>query len=778
MILVQRLLQIQSIHGFLPDKELDELAGQTRTPLYRLQEIASFFPHFRQEWNPPPYVEIKVCRDMSCHLANATELLYGQDGLKEAARQNPEVIVLDEPDRLVDMSNEQILELLEKRIGSLPNGDERRSERSRLQKLSTGAKSTRTELVRELMRHAVVVEGVSCLGRCDRAPAVCVTRHGHSETEYRQPESVHASPRPSPTRGEGEIRPVAFHDRLYLGMTTDELRDIVEAIVRGDAPPDDTPDVAANVATNSWLIDPYALNPKLQPYAVVKNYLKEHPEPIPYNPPEEPRLPRTASEAVKKEAQDKHRQDLKNYVPTFHPYLAKLDAANLLGMGGAGLRAFDKWKDVWSADAKAEKPGAKYIVCNGDESEPGTFKDRELLLQKPHLVVEGVILAGLMADATAGYIYIRHEYQEEIEAVNRAIEFAVADGVCGDNILGLGRSFPVEVFVSPGGYICGEESALIEAMEDKRGQPRNKPPEMQTNGLFDRPTVVNNVETLSWAPAILHEGGKWYAEKGLPPCKGRRLFSISGDLKRPGVFEVPIGLTLGELIDLAGGMNGNLKAVATSGPSGGFLPAQLPLAPGLAHRLKEQIDRFRDPKGNLSVDGLLVEAFAVRNGLLADVPPKTLDIRALPLDLAFFRSLGTIMGQRDLNLMLGAGLVVYNDNRNMLEQARVCTQFYRNESCGKCVPCRIGSQKLVEVSTELIRRRDPLHPVLDDADGRGPVPPPLFWRNLLANIDELTRTLNLTSICGLGRVVPNPLFTVLRFFPDDLPAGLLANPAP
>jgi NADH:ubiquinone oxidoreductase subunit F (NADH-binding) len=135
------------------------------------------------------------------------------------------------------------------------------------------------------------------------------------------------------------------------------------------------------------------------------------------------------------------------------------------------------------------------------------------------------------------------------------------------------------------------------------------------------------------------------------------------------------------------------------------------------------------------------------------------------------------MGQRDLNLMLGAGLVVFNQSRNMLEQARVCTQFYRNESCGKCVPCRIGSQKLVEVSTELVRRRDPHHPVLLDADGHGAAPPRLFWQNLVGNIDEMTRTLNLTSICGLGRVVPNPLFTVLRFFPDDLPAGLLGKPA-
>src|SRR5262245_2205098 len=216
-------------------------------------------------------------------------------------------------------------------------------------------------------------------------------------------------------------------------------------------------------------------------------------------------------------------------------------------MGGAGAPAFGKWSDV------RQQPGPeKYIVANGDESEPGTFKDRELLLRHPHLVVEGVILAGLLTEASAGYIYIRHEYQEQIAAVRAEISRAMKLGACGEDPFGLGRRFPVEVFESPGGYICGEQSALLAALEDRRAQPRNRPPELGSNGLRDKPTVVNNVETLAWTPYIFHRGGSAYAAAGwrVPGQEqlgfgGRRLFSVSGDVHRPGVFEVPNGLPLG-----------------------------------------------------------------------------------------------------------------------------------------------------------------------------------------------------------------------------------------
>ena len=651
-MIVQRLLTIQKESGFLPDKALKALARETGTPLYRIQEVASFFPHFRQEWNPPPFVEIKVCRDMSCHLAGSAELIHSKEaGLRRFAK--------------------------------------------------TG-------------EHSVVVEGTSCLGRCDRAPACTISRHNHDDAN------------------------ASFHDRVYAGKSAGELQEIVRAIVAGGPPPADTPDAGRGMPRANWEIDPYARRPELKarPFAAARDYLEKYPAIVPPPP-----------AGLKAE-------QVKEYIKTRQPMLLQLEAAALLGMGGAGAPAYQKWLDVWQA-----RGDAKYIVANGDESEPGTFKDRELLLNAPHLVVEGVIIAGLITGATAGYIYIRHEYPEQIAAVRA--EIARAEAVLADAFRQAGRKFPVEVFVSPGGYICGEQSALIEAMEDRRAQPRNRPPELQTNGLYDKPTVVNNVETLSWVPAIMLDGGDWYAKKGLPGCKGRRFFSISGDLNAAGAFEVPIGTTLGELIDLAGGVRTGrkLKAVAPSGPSGGFLSARLPVAKGVQARFDKKLATVRS-----ETEKAMLSEFVKANLLPDGVEAATFDVRALPLDLNFWRTVASVIGVK-VDLMLGAGLVVYDDSRDMLIEARNCTQFYRSESCGKCVPCRIGSEKLVGVGTELVRRRDGAAPADGDS---APAISDAFMGRVKENVLEMAKVMSLTSICGLGQVAANPLATALELFPEDV----------
>jgi formate dehydrogenase beta subunit len=391
--------------------------------------------------------------------------------------------------------------------------------------------------------------------------------------------------------------------------------------------------------------------------------------------------------------------------------IAELEVSDLLGMGGAGVPAHQKWLDVRRAPGKR-----KFVIVNGDESEPGTFKDRELLLKTPHLVIEGVILGGMLTGAERGFIYIRHEYEPQIEAVRAAIVRAERLGVCGKNALGTGRDFPIEVYVSPGGYICGEQSALIEAMEDRRAEPRNKPPTIETNGYLDQPTLLSNVETFAWVPSIWHKGGDWYAKLGVNRCKGARFFSISGDLKRPGVYEIPNGTPLGDLINkYAGGMRDGLKlkAVAPSGPSGGFLPAKLPA-------------------------DMLPKAEREKLGGAA-----TLDLMSVPLDLKAFRALG---------LSLGGGLVVYGDTADMMDQALNATEFYRNESCGKCVPCRIGCQKLVEIGGDIQGGR---------YDGRSLSP-------VEDMVGDLARAMELASICGLGAVAANPLSSTLRHFRDDL----------
>lgn len=397
--------------------------------------------------------------------------------------------------------------------------------------------------------------------------------------------------------------------------------------------------------------------------------------------------------------------------------LKKLEVANLRGMGGAGFPTFRKWSAVRGA------PGSpKYLVCNADESEPGTFKDRELMRRTPHLLIEGMALAGLVVGATQAWIYLRHEYPDEEAALEKALKEAREQGIIGKNVLGSGLEFNLELFISPGGYVQGEESALLEAMEDRRGEPRNKPPFPVFNGLYNKPTVINNVETLSWVPAIAIRGGEWYRDAGINGEPGLRFVSISGDVQKPGVYEVPFGQPMRELVnDLAGGPppGRKFKAFATSGPSGGFLPVEIPT-------------KLLPPK--------FVET---------KMKPGATSYNVLDLPLGL-NTVGLMGG------MLGAAFVAYDDTRDMVEQALNCVAFYRNESCGKCVPCRTGSQKLVDIITEMLAKKNTPRATLD-------------------LINDLGETMTIASICGLGQVASNPMTSVIKFFPDDVKKYVSAN---
>jgi formate dehydrogenase/NADH-quinone oxidoreductase subunit F len=365
--------------------------------------------------------------------------------------------------------------------------------------------------------------------------------------------------------------------------------------------------------------------------------------------------------------------------------IAALKASSLRGMGGAGFPTGNKWEIVRNAPGKA-----KYIVCNADESEPGTIKDRFIMQAVPHLVIEGMIVAGLVTGARQGILYIRHEYEEPREILQEEIHRCYQEGLLGKRILNSDLAFDLEIFVSPGGYICGEESALLEAIEGKRAEPRNKPPFPGTNGLWNQPTVINNVETFTFATAILARGPEWFKAQGKGGSVGMKFVGVSGDVNRPGVFEVPMGTKYSELIyENAGGILGNrsLLAFAASGPSSGYLPASM-----------------------------------------AD----------LPLDWNAVTAAGSMVGS--------GAIVVCAEGRCMLDMALNAVRFYRNESCGKCVPCRMGSQKMVEMLTGWTEG----HSSSTD-------------RQLL---DELSSAMKLTSICGLGQVVPVPIASVLKHFPE------------
>lgn len=657
-VLVPALLKIQHEHGYLDRNALVRFSEESGVPLYRMQAVASFFPHFRL--TPPPKVVIRVCRDMACRMNGSGQTL--------------------------------------RELGAAANAD-------------------------------IGVAGVSCLGRCDRPMAACMTINGSE------------------------------HDLLYLGRTTAQLREIAQAAAAGNPPKSDH-DADLPYTGNDWLINSYPNRPA-EYTAITKavqlrdasinasvEYLRGTGK-FSADQLDRFRAACIGQLRVEFEVDPPVEQAVRDWQcatgwakgPQYGDWadalIKEIGDADLRGMGGAGIPATQKWKDVRDAIRQARKRDEDdrgFIVVNGDESEPATFKDRELLLRTPHTIIEGVILAGLITEATQGFIYIRHEYHEQIEACDKEIARAASLGFCGPKASLLGRPFYMATFTSPGGYICGEQSALIEAMSDHRGEPRNMPPKLETNGLIDLPTLVSNVETYAWVPYIVNKGGKDYASHGVNAQKGQRFFSISGDVKRPGVYEVPMGMTLKELIYgekyCQGIANGRkLKAFAPSGPSGGFLPARLTAKAGLPRK-------FNENKTWLAI--------AERRGF--DPAATDLDLCDLELELNIFRGLSPTQA-------LGAGLVVYDDSRNMMEEALNSLEFYRNESCGKCVPCRLGSQKMVSLATHIVNRQV--------SSAR--------WKDELGPLmKELGRAIELASICGLGRSVPVPLRTVADYFPEDL----------
>ncbi|MBB4908647.1 NAD(P)H-dependent oxidoreductase subunit E [Actinophytocola algeriensis] len=370
--------------------------------------------------------------------------------------------------------------------------------------------------------------------------------------------------------------------------------------------------------------------------------------------------------------------------------VATLSASGLRGMGGAGFPTGKKWELVAGTDDPV-----KYAICNADESEPGTFKDRQILADQPHLVLEGLLLGMAVVGAEQGYVFIRHEYGPEERVLRAEIDALRAAGVVGPDACGSGRRLDLEIFVSPGGYILGEETALLECMEGHRGEPRNKPPFPGNYGLHGRPTLINSVETFADVPVILQRGAQWWGEQGLGDSVGWKFFAVSGHVENPGVYCVPMGTTVRALIDLAGGVQDGkaVGAVQPGGASSNFIgPDQLDLA----------------------------------------------------LDFGTLAEAGT---------MLGSGaLVVLAEGTDLLAAATNVLRFFRNESCGKCVPCRAGSTK----AHTLLAGKS----TLDDEQ-----------RSHVLRLEEAMRK---TSICGLGQVALGPVVSVLGL--DK--GGAAARPQP
>ena len=320
--------------------------------------------------------------------------------------------------------------------------------------------------------------------------------------------------------------------------------------------------------------------------------------------------------------------------------ISEVKLSGLRGRGGAGFPTGLKWSFI-----TRNAPGQKYVVCNSDEGEPGTFKDRDILRYNPHQLIEGMIIASYAIGASRGYNYIRGEFWEPYERFEAALEEARAAGFLGDNILGSGFDFELYSHLGGGAYVCGEETALLESIEGKKGQPRFKPPFPAHFGLYGRPTIINNTESLASIPVILEKGGQWFKELGVENSGGSKLFSISGNINNPGVFEIPLGTPFSELLEMAGGMKdgSRLKAVIPGGSSS-------PIIPG---------DQMMD----------------------------------LTMDYDAIQNAGS---------MLGSGAVMVLDDSNcMVKVLERMSYFYHEESCGQCTPCREGTGWLYRVVSRI-----------------------------------------------------------------------------
>jgi NADH-quinone oxidoreductase subunit F len=366
--------------------------------------------------------------------------------------------------------------------------------------------------------------------------------------------------------------------------------------------------------------------------------------------------------------------------------IEEMKKSGLRGRGGAGFPTWMKW-----SFARKSPGDTKYMLCNGDEGDPGAFMDRSVLEGDPHSVIEGMAIGAYSIGAAQGYVYVRAEYPLAVERLDIAIEDARKKGLLGQKILGTNFSFDLEIRMGSGAFVCGEETALMASIEGKRGEPRPRPPFPAVKGLWGKPSVLNNVETFANVPAIINKGGDWFASLGTEKSKGTKVFALAGAIKNAGLVEVPVGTTLGELIyDIGDGIPNDkeFKAAQIGGPSGGCVPKQ-----------------------HLNV---------------------TLDYESL-------NELGAIMGS--------GGLVVMDQDSCMVDVARFFVEFVQEESCGKCVPCRVGTKRMLEILTRICEGKG------RDSD--------------IDTLIELGNQIKDTALCGLGQTAPNPVLSTIRYFRDE-----------
>ena len=380
--------------------------------------------------------------------------------------------------------------------------------------------------------------------------------------------------------------------------------------------------------------------------------------------------------------------------------------SGLRGRGGGGFPTGKKW--LFTKQAEGDR---KFIICNADEGDPGAFMDRSVLEGDPHSVIEGMIIAAYAIGANEGYIYVRAEYPLAIKRIKKAISDLEANGMLGENILGSGFNFDLKVKMGAGAFVCGEETALIASIEGKRGAPRPRPPYPATYGLWGCPTNINNVETFANVAMIIDKGSNWFKQIGTARSPGTKVFAVTGKTRNSGLIEVPMGISLREIIfELGGGLPNNkrFKAAQIGGPSGGCLPAEL------------------------------------------------LDT---PIDYDSLQKVGAMMGS--------GGLVVMDEDTCMVDVARFFLNFTKNESCGKCIPCREGTARLLEILEVIV-----------NSDRVGTEESALKRYQTITQLERLSNVIKDTAACGLGQTAPNPILSTMKYFKDEYRAHVFEQKCP
>ena len=385
---------------------------------------------------------------------------------------------------------------------------------------------------------------------------------------------------------------------------------------------------------------------------------------------------------------------------TPHDVVDQISKSGLRGRGGAGYPTGLKWSTI--AKSVPDTTGRKFVICNADEGDPGAFMDRSVLESDPFRVLEGMAIAGYATGAGQGYIYVRAEYPLAVKRLRTAIRQAEKNGYLGADILDTTFSFRIDIRLGAGAFVCGEETALIASIEGKRGTPRPRPPYPAEHGLWGAPTLINNVETYANVPAIIRHGAEWFASRGTEKSKGTKVFALAGRVKNTGLIEVPIGITLREVVfDIGGGVpdGKKFKAVQTGGPSGGCIPA-------------EHLD--------------------------------------MPVDYETLTRVGSMMGS--------GGMIVADETSCMVDVAKFFMEFCMSESCGKCIPCRVGTAQMYDLLCKIASGQASMQ----DLD-------------LLIELCDMVKS---TSLCGLGQSAPNPVLSTLRYFRSEYEEHILNKRCP